>query len=112
MFLGGLTARAMQLKEDFSFIGIKCFETYPAALAKSLLLQEVGYKKKGLEACLDKLEAFIPKGFHLNKSDFSNWHRFDALMAWISAYALKHGKGEWIGDEQEGLIGVYRPSTI
>lgn len=112
MFLGGLTARAMRLRQTLMTSGIDCFETYPAALAKACKLENYGYKKNGLQDCIQEIQALMPEGYTHDKDQITNWHRFDALLAWISGHALRRGAGEWVGEQQEGRIGVYRPETI
>ena len=44
MFLGGLTARAMALKDTLRKTDIRVYETYPRILADQFGLRELGYK--------------------------------------------------------------------
>ena len=85
MFLGGLTARAMQLKEQISKKGIKVVETYPAKLAEVLSFKDEGYKKgkENINALCDRLKA--ESDFEFKNEDVLSWHHFDALLCLYSA---------------------------
>jgi predicted nuclease with RNAse H fold len=103
MFLGGLTARAMQLKQDLDALNIKVHETYPSALVKELNFQH--YSKKG-----DKNElALFLQNLHLQELSFdvskiTNWHHVDALLAAFSGYRFSNNEAKQIGNPAEGLI--------
>lgn len=109
MFLGGLTARAMKLSTELEAMGVQCFETYPAALARAMQLKDKGYKKSGLTDCVQELKRLPVWEAKWDLKEINNWHRFDALMAWITAKAILSGGGEKVGDPNEGQIYVYRP---
>ncbi|MCB0644589.1 MAG: DUF429 domain-containing protein, partial [Phaeodactylibacter sp.] len=77
MFLGGLTARAMQLQQQLSAEKITVYETYPARLAQVLELPKEQYKKKqqppaALVPLLSAHCPLIPPTLALE-----NWHQFD-----------------------------------
>ncbi len=102
MFLGGLTARAMQLKSRFS--DYKFHETYPAALAK--MISESADRKwkqshENFEPFVELLLDFLPYSFAVTPD---NWHQVDASLAWLSGH--RHDKGDVIivGRLDEGLI--------
>ena len=77
MFLGGLTARAMSLKNQFE--GIHFFEVYPAYF-QSKIVRSNHYKKD-----MDKFLSDLHKKIPLPLADTpDNWHQIDALMALIS----------------------------
>ena len=102
MFIGGLTARAMKIKD--SFPDINWFETYPGYLARRILKIEDLYQKKKAfdDTILDMFEAKLI--FH--EGEINNWHRFDAFLAWFSGKRFSEGIHEAIGNSEEGLIIV------
>ena len=97
MFLGGLTARAMSLKNQFEHISF--FEVYPAYF-QSKIIQSNHYKKD-MDLFLADLIKEIPVSL---SSTPNNWHQMDALMALTSG--LRHQKNEHlsIGETNEGII--------
>ena len=103
MFLGGLTARAMQLKEDLDALNIKVHETYPSALVKQLNFQH--YSKKGdkneLVLFLQNLQL---QQLTWEESKILNWHHADALLAAFSGYRYFNNQAKMIGNPAEGLI--------
>jgi predicted nuclease with RNAse H fold len=106
MFLGGLTARAMQLTHQLRQDGKTVIEVYPAALAKEIALQHLAYKQdlthipRNIEA-LKQQFPWLPTPIKLD-----NWHQFDALLALCSTWRYTHQKGISYGNEQEGMIYV------
>lgn len=106
MFLGGLTARAMRLKNLLEKTGIVVCETYPAAQAWRLELQKLGYKQS-VES-IGQVLAFVQLLFPswVFESDFLSWHQIDALLAWIAAHRFAQNEVLTYGDEKEGLIYV------
>lgn len=103
MFLGGLTARAIKLKDELTQEGFSVREVYPAALAKLLKLKDLGYKndKKNLAACTDVVQTHYDLRLPRN---LDNWHQFDALLALASGMRFLHGEHRCAGDAEEGLI--------
>lgn len=108
MFLGGLTARAMQLHAHLQNSGTKVFESYPAQLAKVLRMPDA-YKKENqaIEVCIEILTRYwhdnlikirIPKSISLN------WHEFDSWLALTIAYRIHSGIAKAYGLQEEGLI--------
>jgi len=100
MFLGGLTARAMQVRAAFPLIPF--YEIYPAQLVRIAFQGDVFYKKD-LSAFLVKKAEKLPFPFAKQPE---NWHQVDAALAWLSGW--RHGRGEALpfGEEGEGLIWV------
>ena len=100
MFLGGLTARAMQLRSGFPEIPF--YEAYPAHHVRLLFAGAMGYKTD-LNLFLEKLTQKLPYTFATRPE---NWHQVDAALAWLTGW--RHGRGEGIafGKEAEGLIWV------
>lgn len=103
MFIGGLTARAIKLKDEFVEQGRQVIEAYPKAFAANLAYSELYVKKN-----LSMLPEFIK---HLNQEfsdfqfpDIKNWHQADALIALLIAYKYQKGTHTTAGDPNEGLI--------
>lgn len=105
MFLGGLTARAMRLRQQLSQSGITVQETYPARLANRLELDKQRYKKDRtyMASALSTVAATLPSGTFL-PTDLPTWHHFDALLALASGYRYLDGTAEQYGTEEEGMI--------
>jgi predicted nuclease with RNAse H fold len=104
MFLGGLTARAIRLKNLVIDKSVNFFETFPGYLARDWGFNQYGYKKSGshisgiLEMIRDKVS------FDIRNAD--TWHHIDALLALISHHRYHAGKAKIFGLPQEGLIIV------
>lgn len=101
MFLGGLTARAMKLSQslDFDF-----FEAYPGALAEELGLKDFGYKKEKIH--LPDCQKIVTDTFDIELHQLTNWHQFDALLAFCTGIRWSEKKCRIIGNKSEGLIYV------
>jgi predicted nuclease with RNAse H fold len=107
MFLGGLTARAMQLKELLEGRGLPVYETYPAAQAKRLGLQKAGYK--GESAYLPAVLKLVLESYPsivLEISEVAAWHHLDALLALVAAIRFTKGEHTLYGETAEGVIIV------
>ncbi len=104
MFLGGLTARAIRLKNNLQ-PQLDFYECYPGALAKRLNLQEFGYKTEAIyiNKCCKQLSESYP---HKLAKKPVNWHEFDALMAWHTGLRFLKNEAEKWGVEAEGIIYV------
>lgn len=103
MFLGGLTARAMQLTSKLKSLGMESIiETYPKMVCSTLGLDMTRYKKDA--GYLNELN-FSDYLTETQVSDtIINWHQWDALMALYAC--LKHQKGtaSIVGNPEEGMI--------
>ena len=99
MFLGGLTARAMNLKSDFP----RChfFETYPRQLVRLLGIEE--YYKQDLNRFLKELARVFPAPL---PAIHDNWHQVDSLLAWFSGHRFREGHAASYGTPEEGRIWV------
>lgn len=108
MFIGGLTARAIELKEDLETLGIQVFETYPRIIARRLNLKECDYKGSlhSIEACKEKVLEILPDSIKVDDDEIITWHHLDALLALISAINSLYGKSEVFGHKKEGLIYI------
>ncbi|MCO6476496.1 MAG: DUF429 domain-containing protein [Phaeodactylibacter sp.] len=105
MFLGGLTARAMQLNAKLQEEGIEVLEVYPAYLARMLEFSREQYKrdKAHLPALAARVSAHLPYPL---AGTLSSWHQFDALLALTSGYRYSRGQHLVFGDRAEGVIIV------
>jgi predicted nuclease with RNAse H fold len=108
MFLGGLTARAMQLHAHLLSMGIEVDEAYPAQLAKILKLPDA-YKKENeaLPVCNEILRKYWEnelQSIKLHKQAPQNWHEFDAWLALTIAFRKKNKLAKSYGLAEEGLI--------
>jgi uncharacterized protein len=101
MFLGGLTARAMQLRAAFP--AIPFFEIYPAHLRRTLLPEASFYKKSNLPGFCEMLSQLLPLPL---AQPPENWHQADAVLALLSGWRHGRGEAEAFGDEKEGVIWV------
>ncbi len=102
MFLGGLSARAMRLKALIEKSGIRCFETYPAAFVKKMLIGDHEYKKdievfKYYCKCKWNDNLILP-------ATMDNWHQIDAFLAWWSGHRHQSGQTLSFGNTVEGTI--------
>lgn len=107
MFLGGLTARALELKQCLrAKMNVETLEVYPKALAQ-ILLQDLYHKKlttNEIEALCRMLSKVIPE---LCLAQYpKTQHQFDALLAWVSGYRFLNQQHLVFGDLQEGTIIV------
>jgi uncharacterized protein len=106
MFLGGLTARAMQLRQQLKALGCQCFETYPAQLSRVLELSRKRYKKDDgyLAEATEVVMQQLPE--HRLLAPPQNWHQFDALLAYCSGRRYLSGQCDIFGKDEEGIILV------
>lgn len=107
LFLGGLTARAMELKYRLKEkANIETYEVYPKAIARLLFPDD--YHKKLSVAEMERLSDSLTDKFAVLK--FNQYpktqHQFDALLAWISGYRFMNQQHSVFGEAQEGLIIV------
>jgi predicted nuclease with RNAse H fold len=106
MFLGGLTARAMRLKHQFTGEGIIVLEAYPRGLVNELAKNNalfINLYKTDLPAFSGLLlESFGIKKF----SAPTSWHQCDALLAYLTGTRYLDGSYREYGDAGEGLIFV------
>jgi len=102
MFLGGLTARAMQLKYKNN---LPFYEVYPGALARELDLTAIAYKKE--KTYIEPIVNVLKKYFEIECAhNFISWHEVDALLALCIGLRIKSNKAVAYGNESEGIIWV------
>lgn len=103
MFLGGLTARAIQLSKKHQGTWM---EVYPSALVKEIHLSSL-YKKKdntSINVFVGKLKRHLPEELTLGELD--NYHQIDAVLAWLSGWRYNLGTAHPYGQKGEGIIWV------
>lgn len=105
MFLGGLTARAMRLKDFWERSGLIVYEVWPTKMAELAGISKDLYKNKQNDLAVSVRHV---KDSTYIKNDFSvsNWHEFDSVLAYISGLRILSNKAHSYGDEKEGLIYV------
>ncbi|MGB0178225.1 MAG: hypothetical protein ACPF9D_13745, partial [Owenweeksia sp.] len=108
MFLGGLAARAMELKAQLEERGIEVMETYPRVLATRFKLKARGYKgsRINLKDCKRMVLKRFGDNIEIDAEDITTWHHLDALLALISAVNHTDGNSEVYGNRKEGLIYI------
>ena len=99
MFLGGLTARAMQLRANLSAYEI--YETYPKQVLNHRFADLKEFYKDDIELFSAKLSERLPLPFHQSPK---NWHQVDSSLAWYAGYLFDIGTGDSVGDNTEGVI--------
>lgn len=107
MFLGGLTARAMELNQRLKQqTNVKTYEVYPKALAQILLPNQ--YHKKLSKGELEQLSILLVKNLpDLRLATLpKTQHQFDALLAWMSGFRFLNQQHLVLGHPQEGTIIV------
>jgi uncharacterized protein len=107
LFLGGLTARAMELKHRLKEkANVETYEVYPKAIAQRLFPTE--YHKKLSVAEMERLCGSLTENFPVLRFDKypKTQHQFDALLAWVSGYRFMNQQHSVFGEVQEGIIIV------
>ncbi len=100
MFLGGLTARAIRLKDAWARQGRQVFESYPAGLVREYQLGKP-YKKD-----IDQFLALLEPLLGMQMPEVKNWHQADALLAWITGWRATRDNHICLGDPSEGIIYI------
>jgi predicted nuclease with RNAse H fold len=106
MFIGGLTARAIQFKDVCISSGFvkEVKEVYPGGAVRHFNLFEGNYKID-LEVCaIEMSRIFNEIDIHLNPSLVQSWHQLDACIAYWIGFRYLQGDGHEVGEEREGTI--------
>lgn len=100
MFLGGLTARAIKLKDTLKK-DITFHEVYPGALIRQNEFLNLYYNKKTNPSkdLINSLKQIIYYPFKID-----NLHQFDAIIAWYIGYKKQLNESTTAGNLEEGLI--------
>jgi uncharacterized protein len=101
MFLGGLTARAMNLKHQLSKKSIDILETYPTALCKHLNIRR-DKSFDGVKTMFSQIISLM-KEISINIEP-ENIHELDAVLALFSGIRYFNKEHITIGNVKEGLI--------
>jgi len=106
MFLAGLSARSIRLKDQLQAAGITCCEAYPGGLAREWQLHNYGYKGKqaNLSGVQSLLQEFSP--LDLSGTTFPDWHHVDALLAALTGLRYFQNIHRSFGNQPEGTILV------
>lgn len=105
MFIGGLTARAMQLKSQLCNSTQQWVEVYPVKRGKELGLEQWGYRQK--ESDFARIIGEIQHIFidvELNSEMIQTSHDLDALLALEIGLRCGRGQTSHVGQSEEGLI--------
>jgi uncharacterized protein len=106
LFLGGLTARAMQLKHELKQNNIDVHEVYPGGLIRTNEMIDFGYNKKENNTISDvwiKLKNCLP--FPINYPP-ENYHQLDSILCWYIGWKHVDNKATPFGIQSEGIIWV------
>lgn len=98
MFLGGLTARAMQLASYFTPAGIPFFETWPTRI-RHCFGSDQRPEPEALNSQISKVT-----GLGLIHDSRLTRHGIDSVLAWYAGWLKINGKLRAYGYESEGLI--------
>ena len=104
MFLGGLTARAINLTKKMN--GTEVRETYPRKLVDILQLPVAQYKddKQVLGPFTEQLKRI--SGAKFNVAQITTWHHLDAFLALLSGFRYLEKNDQRFGTPEEGIIIV------
>ncbi len=107
MFLGGLTARAMELQQTLiRKYSISVYEVYPKAIAQLDLKNQYHRKltKNDFQSLCELLKNQYPS---LQFNEYpQHQHQFDSLLAWLSGYRFMQHQHLTVGDAHEGQVIV------
>lgn len=105
MFIGGLTARAMQLKNRLNEGAEQWLEVYPVKRGKELGLERFGYRQKGADMAkiIHELQPLFPN-ITLEPKAVQSAHDLDALLALEIGLRCSRGQAQHLGQTEEGLI--------
>jgi len=103
LFLGGLTARACRLAQQWTKQGFVVFEGYPGGFIKTLN-RVPAYKTTKSE--LPAFRAFLESTIGQAIPELKSWHEADAVLAWWIACRIDRQLAQPIGDPNEGLIWI------
>ena len=106
MFLGGLTARAIALRDKIinDNSSVQIYETYPKGYITSVASDNMRHHyKKDLDLFLEALRINHP---NLQITDLANWHQADSVLAYLSAFRISTQEAVSYGNINEGLIYI------
>ncbi len=106
MFLGGLTARAIQLKSELSKIEVSCIEVYPGGFIRQNPTFMTNYNKKNPLTLINMFDVFSTYLPNRISEHPKNYHQLDSLICWYIGYNYLNGSAKSYGDPEEGLIWI------
>jgi len=101
MFLGGLTARAMQLRAQLQ---LRCVEVYPGARVRNADALKECYSKKDKQSIPAVIEILERELHPLQLPALNDYHDIDSVLAWWIAHDVLEEKAHVAGKPSEGLI--------
>ncbi len=105
MFLGGLTARAMELSAGLITSGLDVYEVYPKMVAITESIDELYAKRKTDAGAIHEMTLMLESKFNFTLEQTPiNLHVFDAVLAMVAGLKIKSGEASSWGDAHEGLI--------
>jgi uncharacterized protein len=106
LFLGGLTARAMQLNDKMIPHKIQFLETYPAGWVRFFGTDVWGYRAKGGDPELFCKKLTCNSPFLTRLSACTTWHHADALISLLSGLRYENQTHSTFGAAEEGEIVI------
>ncbi len=103
LFLGGLTARAVNFARKLKKMKIECIETYPKAFVNLLANGHCPEPDSDLSPVFEPLYGEVEVSL---VDGVSNEHQVDALMALVVALRYERNMAKSYGRKDEGLIWV------
>jgi len=101
LFLGGLTARAMKLADQWKKQEISVYESYPRMVAQLAF----GLSNKADEAIKAAIISYLKaEALQISAASFQSGHAVDSVLAWISGRRLTADAAVITGNAEEGLI--------
>ena len=106
MFLGGLTARAIQLKNKLLPDKVQFIEAYPAGWVGLCAPAVSGYKDKSTSPDDFFLKILGNYPLIILPGSIATWHHADALIALMSGLRYENQQHKIFGDPEEGEIVI------
>ena len=104
MFLGGLTARAVQLKDYWQKSGRQVIEVYPGGCIRARFQSLKSIYKTTRNAMPHAVEILLAKTDWTLHEMPTHWHAFDALICLYIATLYLDGRHSQTGHLEEGVI--------
>lgn len=107
MFLGGLTARAMEFAAKMKDQGWLVHETYPKAVAQELKVFNAAYKRSKKKEDVEEIARDVANAYNLTLVDVpENWNQLDAVLAVVAGLRFMNSEARKVGDPDEGMIYI------
>jgi predicted nuclease with RNAse H fold len=102
MFIGGLTARAIHIKEKLEEKSHQVIEVYPKQVALRINLNMKRYKKD--PTYINDVHEKIMNLMNIEGPKPENWHQADALLALVAVLNFKNNDPQFFGNDLEGIM--------